>query len=81
MSNLLKSLFVLIIFCTRLFIIFKITIVLYNTYNNQSNTLNELQWYICALLLDLYLMNLENHLSSDIYNKKNDGQETNTGDK
>jgi hypothetical protein len=53
---------------------------LYTTYKDQNNTLNNLQWYICAVIFDIYLINLEKHLSADIYIKKDDGEKTNTGD-
>jgi hypothetical protein len=53
---------------------------LYNTYKDQNNTFNNLQWYICAIIFDMYLMNLEKHLSVDIYIKKENGQKTDTGD-
>jgi hypothetical protein len=49
-------------------------------YKDQNNTFNNLQWYICAIIFDMYLMNLEKHLSTDIYIKKDDGKKTDTGD-
>jgi len=80
MVNILKLVFGILILLSRFYIIFKITFSLYDNFHTQSNLFNDLQWYICALLLDLYLMNLENHLSSDIYIKKNNGQKTDSGD-
>jgi hypothetical protein len=59
---------------------FNVSLGLYNTYKDQNNTFNNLQWYICAIIFDMYLMNLEKHLSVDIYIKKEDGQKTDTGD-
>lgn len=81
MYNLLKSLFALTILLLRFFIIFKISFILYETYQTKSQMVDEIKWYICALLLDLYLINLEKHLSSDIYMKNSDGQEVNSGNK
>jgi hypothetical protein len=81
MLTLLKSLFVLTLNIGRIFIIFKITISLYDNFRTPLNVFNDIQWYVCALILDVYLMNIENQLSSDIYIKKDDGQEINSRDK
>jgi len=59
---------------------FNVALELYLSYNNKSQIFNNIQWYICAIILDMYLMNLEKHLSVDIYIKKEDGQKTDTGD-
>jgi len=81
MLTLLKYLFALSLNLGRIFIIFKITVSLYDNFRTPLNVFNDIQWYVCALILDVYLMNIENQLSSDIYIKKDDGQETNSGNK
>ena len=80
MSKLIKFILGIIIIVYRCGLIFNISLGLYNTYKDQNNTFNNLQWYICAIIFDMYLMNLEKHLSVDIYIKKEDGQKTDTGD-
>ena len=74
MSKLLKFILGLVIIVYRCALIFNVTFELYMSYNNKSSILNDIQWYICAIILDLYLINLEKHLTVDIYYKKEDGQ-------
>jgi len=69
MLKLIKFIIGIIIIAFRCGIIVKMVIELYSSYKNPSNLLNESQWYICAMIFDLYLINLEKHLSSDIYIK------------
>ena len=80
MSKLIKFILGILIITYRCGLIYYVAIGLYTTYNDQNNTLNNLQWYICAVIFDIYLINLEKHLSADIYIKKDDGEKTNTGD-
>jgi len=80
MSKLIKFILGIVIIVYRCGLIFNISLGLYNTYKDQNNSFNNLQWYICAIIFDMYLMNLEKHLSVDIYIKKEDGQKTDTGD-
>jgi hypothetical protein len=80
MSKLIKFILTILIIVYRCGLIFNVSLGLYNTYKDQNNTLNNLQWYICAIIFDMYLMNLEKHLSTDIYIKKDDGKKTDTGD-
>jgi len=80
MSKLIKFILNIVIIVYRCGLIFNVSLGLYNTYKDQNNTFNNLQWYICAIIFDMYLMNLEKHLSVDIYIKKEDGQKTDTGD-
>jgi hypothetical protein len=80
MSKLIKFILNIVIIVYRCGLIFNISLGLYNTYKDQNNAFNNLQWYICAIIFDMYLMNLEKHLSVDIYIKKEDGQKTDTGD-
>ena len=80
MSKLIKFILTILIIVYRCGLIFNVSLGLYNTYKDQNNTLNNLQWYICAIIFDMYLMNLEKHLSVDIYIKKENGQKTDTGD-
>jgi len=80
MSKLIKFILTILIIVYRCGLIFNVSLGLYNTYKDQNNTFNNLQWYICAIIFDMYLMNLEKHLSTDIYIKKDDGKKTDTGD-
>jgi hypothetical protein len=80
MSKLIKFILTILIIVYRCGLIFNVSLGLYNTYKDQNNTLNNLQWYICAIIFDMYLMNLEKHLSTDIYIEKDDGKKTDTGD-
>ena len=80
MSKLIKFILSIVIIVYRCGLIFNVSLGLYNTYKDQNNSFNNLQWYICAIIFDMYLMNLEKHLSVDIYIKKEDGQKTDTGD-
>jgi len=80
MSKLIKFILNIVIIVYRCGLIFNVSLGLYNTYKDQNNAFNNLQWYICAIIFDMYLMNLEKHLSVDIYIKKEDGQKTDTGD-
>ena len=80
MSKLIKFILTILIIVYRCGLMFNVSLGLYNTYKDQNNTFNNLQWYICAIIFDMYLMNLEKHLSVDIYIKKEDGQKTDTGD-
>ena len=79
MSNLIKLILGTLIIVYRCALIFNVSYGLYTTFYQQNNSFNNLQWYICAIILDIYLMNLEKHLSADIYIKKEDGQKTDTG--
>jgi len=80
MSKLIKFILTILIIVYRCGLIFNVSLGLYNMYKDQNNTFNNLQWYICAIIFDMYLMNLEKHLSTDIYIKKDDGKKTDTGD-
>jgi hypothetical protein len=80
MSKLIKFILGILIIVYRCGLIYCVSVGLYNTYKDQNNTFNNLQWYICAIIFDMYLMNLEKHLSVDIYIKKENGQKTDTGD-
>ena len=80
MSKLIKFILTILIIVYRCGLMFNVSLGLYNTYKDQNNTFNNLQWYICAIIFDMYLMNLEKHLSVDIYIKKENGQKTDTGD-
>lgn len=80
MLKLLKFILGLFIIVYRCGLIYTVSVGLYTTYNDQNNSLNNLQWYICAIIFDMYLITLEKHLSVDIYIKKEDEQKTNTGD-
>lgn len=80
MSKLIKFILSIVIIVYRCGLIFNVSLGLYNTYKDQNNSFNNLQWYICAIIFDMYLMNLEKHLSVDIYIKKENGQKTDTGD-
>ena len=79
MSNLIKFILGTLIIVYRFGLIFNVSLGLYTTYHQQNTSFNNLQWYICAIIFDMYLMNLEKHLSVDIYIKKEDGQKTDTG--
>ena len=80
MAKLLKFVLGLFIIVYRCGLVFNVALELYLYYNNKSQIFSNIQWYICAIILDMYLMNLEKHLSVDIYIKKEDGQKTDTGD-
>ena len=80
MAKLLKFVLGLFIIVYRCGLIFNVSLGLYTSYNHKTNSFNDLQWYICAIIFDIYLINLEKHLSADIYIKKEDGQKTDTGD-
>lgn len=69
MLKLIKFIISILIIAFRCGIIIKMVVELYSTYENPSNLLNEVQWYICAMIFDLYLISLEKHLSADIYIK------------
>lgn len=76
MMKLIKFLIVGMVFCFRIYLIYNIVFTLHKFYDNKINVLNELGWYIGAIILDIYFLSLENSINSNIYIKKSDGEET-----
>lgn len=74
--KLIKFLIVGAVFCFRIYLIYNIVFTLHKFYDNKINVLNELGWYIGAIILDIYFLSLENSINSNIYIKKSDGEET-----
>jgi hypothetical protein len=72
MINFIKFLLVVSVFVLRVYIIFNIVLILYNSFFYKSQVSNEILWYLGVLLLDLYLLKIENSIEINIYNKKID---------
>jgi hypothetical protein len=71
MMRVLKIIFTALIVAVRLYLVFKLFYYLKVSFNNPEISLNEAQWYVYALLLDLYIVKiLDNSNSDDIYSKK-----------
>lgn len=71
MMRVLKIIFTALIVAVRLYLVFKLFYYLKVSFNNPEISLNDAQWYVYALLLDLYIVKiLDNSNSDDIYSKK-----------
>lgn len=71
MIRVLKIIFTALIVAVRLYLVFKLFYYLKVSFNNPEISLNDAQWYVYALLLDLYIVKiLDNSNSDDIYSKK-----------
>jgi hypothetical protein len=71
MMRVLKIIFTALIVAVRLYLVFKLFYYLKVSFNNPEISLNEAQWYVYALLLDLSIVKfLDNSNSDDIYSKK-----------
>jgi len=71
MIRILKIMFTALIVVVRLYLVFKLFYYLKVSFNNPEISLDEAQWYVYALLLDLYVVKiLDNSNPDDIYSKK-----------
>lgn len=71
MIRILKIMFTALIVVVRLYLVFKLFYCLKVSFNNPEISLDEAQWYVYALLLDLYVVKiLDNSNPDDIYSKK-----------
>jgi hypothetical protein len=70
-----KNLIILMVMVIRIFFVFKIIQGLYFNHFNINYSLDNVQWYIYALVLDIYLIKiLNNSNSNDIYFEKKDDE-------
>lgn len=69
--NLFKSLIILLVIIGRLYLVFKVFQGLYFNHINPDYTLDSVQWYLCVLFLDFYIVKMfDNSSPEDIYSKK-----------
>ena len=72
MSKFLKFLLTTTVIIFRLYLIFSIVVILYDYSDKKDEVLPHIAWYVAALFLDLYFVNIDNNLGPYIYNKKED---------
>jgi hypothetical protein len=73
MIKFLKSIVILSVILVRCYFIYQVIKGLYFNYLNPEYPLDNIQWYVYALILDLYIVKIvDNSDSNDIYSKKND---------
>jgi ABC-type glycerol-3-phosphate transport system permease component len=77
MSKFIKFLLSVAVIGFRLYVIFSVIWILYDYSNKKDEVMSHIAWYISALILDLYFVNLDNNLGPYIYNKKKDEEEFN----
>jgi hypothetical protein len=70
-----KNLVILMVMVIRIYFVFKVIQGLYFSHFNINYSLDNVQWYIYALVLDIYLIKiLNNSNSNDIYFEKRDNE-------
>ena len=70
-----KKLVILMVVVIRIYFVFKVIQGLYFNHFNSNYSLDNVQWYIYALVLDIYLIKiLNNSNSNDIYFEKKDNE-------
>jgi hypothetical protein len=57
---------------TRFYLIYKVLYWLFRNYENPNISLESIQWFLCAILLDLYVSSMEKSYNVDIYKEKID---------
>ena len=70
-----KKLVILMVVVIRIYFVFKVIQGLYFNHFNSNYSLDNVQWYIYALFLDIYIIKiLDNSNSNDIYFEKKDNE-------
>jgi len=70
-----KNLVILMVMVIRIYFVFKVIQGLYFSHFNINYSSDNVQWYIYALVLDIYLIKiLNNSNSNDIYFEKRDNE-------
>jgi hypothetical protein len=71
MIKLLKTFFMVTVVVTRCYLLYQMIKGLYINHYNPEYSLDNVQWYFYALMLDLYIVKIvDNSNSEDIYSKK-----------
>ena len=66
-----KNLVILMVMVIRIYFVFKVIQGLYFNYFNTNYSLDNVQWYIYALVIDIYMIKiLDNSNPNDIYFEK-----------
>lgn len=70
-----KKLVILMVVVIRIYFVFKVIQGLYFNHFNSNYSLDNVQWYIYALFLDIYIIKiLDNSNSNDIYFEKKENE-------
>jgi hypothetical protein len=70
-----KNLVILMVMVIRIYFVFKVIQGLYFNHFNTNYSLDNVQWYIYALVLDIYLIKILNNSNlNDIYFEKKDNE-------
>ena len=70
-----KNLVILMVMVIRIYFVFKVIQGLYFNYFNTNYSLDNVQWYIYALVIDIYMIKiLDNSNPNDIYFEKKDDE-------
>ena len=70
-----KKLVILMVVAIRIYFVFNVIQGLYFNHFNYNYSLDNVQWYIYALFLDMYIIKiLDNSNSNDIYFEKKDNE-------
>ena len=70
-----KKLVILMVVVIRIYFVFKVIKGLYFNHFNSNYSLDNVQWYIYALFLDIYIIKiLDNSNSNDIYFEKKENE-------
>jgi len=71
MIQFLKTILTILIVSTRCYLVYQVIKGLYFNFLSPDYPLNNIQWYVYALILDLYIVKIiDNTDSQDIYSKK-----------
>jgi hypothetical protein len=66
-----KNLVILMVMVIRIYFVFKVIQGLYFNYFNTNYSLDNVQWYIYALVIDIYIIKImDNSNPNDIYFEK-----------
>lgn len=57
---------------TRLYLMYKVLYWLFINFENPTPNIQSIQWFLCAILLDLYVSSMEKVYQPDIYEEKKD---------
>lgn len=70
-----KNLVILMVIVIRIYFVFKVIQGLYFSHFNTNYSLDNVQWYIYALVIDIYLVKImDNSNPNDIYFEKKDNE-------
>jgi hypothetical protein len=70
-----KNLVILVVVLIRIYFVFKVIQGLYFNHFNTNYSLDNIQWYIYALFIDMYIIKIfDNSNSRDIYFEKKDDE-------